>query len=162
MDRQARLRQLRERAEANRRAVQDACPVPIVMRESLGVLDPGSEGPRYDSADMRARVDVGGARSLDLGALEGAAFDGSASWFEVASLVLENYPPPLEDTDSVWVSEMGSLYHRYDDCEVMWNGKRAARDEGMKVHPVVPMTLAKAREARGGYGHKLTPCKTCI
>jgi hypothetical protein len=157
-----RLRQITEQAKKSRTAVEAACPVPITTRLSLGALDPEIEGPRYDSSDVDGRISVGVATSLNLEALPEAGFVDEATWFEVARTVLAEFPPSLDDASRVWVSDMGSLYHRYDDCQVMWSGKRTARDEGMKVHGIHSMKMEDARHGTGGFGYTLKPCKVCL
>ena len=162
MDRAERMRQLKARAEVNRQTVEDASPVDVVTRVSHAVLDPEASNPRDDSSDVAARVAVGVADSLDLESLRNAGLDDPSPWFEIAGIVLGSFPPELHDSSHVWVSDMGSLFHRYNDCEIMWQGKKAAKDEGMKVHGVHAMKLSETRTVKGGYGHKLSACKVCI
>jgi hypothetical protein len=162
VNRAERMHQLKVQAEARQRSVEQASPVRIVTRPSKGVLDPDPSSERFDSSDTDGRLAIGGSEDLDLDALRVSNLDGPTPWFDVARIVVSEFPPPLTDSSRVWVSKMGSLYHRYDDCQTMWGGKRTARDEGMTVHGVRSITLREALETKGGYGHTRSACKVCI
>jgi len=140
--------------------------------------------PKYDELEALWRDLVGGEppdRTLDYAskplarlsdawpasrgaieeALRGYRTPFITSWFDVASKVLADYPPPLTDATGVYLTGGGSVYHRFQDCDALRSGQAKAKGDGWNPKLITRVPLEEARRTEGFGGGIRTPCKMC-
>ena len=84
----------------------------------------------------------------------------SPSLFDAACKIVPDFPAPLGANRQVWLSYGGQVYHRYEDCPALIEGRtKAGRDAsgGLSV-----MRVDQARSTPGYEVSGRRPCKICL
>ena len=157
-----RLGKIAERMQVSRerwRRIEEIAGHNIAMRTSTIIRDCVLVTVPH-RPDEIAHLALGESPSIDWDEVERRTSKAGSgvTWYEIGAACLPDFPAPLTNRSRVWVSGAGSLFHRYEDCPVMWAGKIEAYEKGLHVHAVTSMTLEEARKHPGFRGRGLWPC----
>ena len=86
------------------------------------------------------------------------ALSRTPSLFDVACRLCPGFPKQLKQTDYVWISHGGQVYHRYRDCPALKAGKDKA---GTGRQGLRRITLEQAKRTPGFQTRARRPCKWC-